>query len=75
MSAMITGWQGAWPEDLGDDERIRVTGPGGAKEGITIRVASGDRFTYRADDDGLEREVHADDGVVVERAPAGRAGR
>ena len=63
----VARWHGAWPEDLADGERIRVTGPGGSCEGITTRVAAGDRFTYRAEDDRREREVHAEDGVVVER--------
>lgn len=58
----------AWPDDLGDGERIRVTGPGGVEDGTTIRVASSDRLTYRADD-GDEREVHADDGLVIRRLP------
>jgi len=56
----------AWPADLGDDERITVTGPEGTESGTTIRVAASDRLTYRSDS-GIEREVHDDDGVVIER--------
>ena len=56
----------AWPDDLGDGEHIRVTGPGGVEDGTTIRVASSDRLTYRGDR-GVEREVRADDGVTIDR--------
>lgn len=66
-TTMTAGWHEAWPVDLVDGEWVRVTGPGGYGDGITTRVTAGDRFTYRAADDGVQREVHADDGAMIER--------
>lgn len=55
-----------WPDDLGDHEPIRLTWDGGSMTGITLEVRGGDRLTY-ADDAGERYELHADDGVRVER--------
>jgi len=44
-----------------------VTGEEGTSTGVTSRVYERDRLTWRSER-GVEREVHADDGVTVERA-------
>jgi len=58
---------GMWPADLSDGEHVRLVAGRVTALAQTVSVYAGDRLTYRYDDSADICELHAEDGIRVER--------